>query len=115
MSITSQHHSLPLRPRSQDAPIHGMPSPAQRASRRRPVEPRPSGVPAIMGPPNHVPGVPVMGAPSPVLQLGVIGGPDVGPRLDPMGGPDTGRHVDVMGESDLTFVDCLFAQRRSLR
>jgi hypothetical protein len=91
MSITSQRHTLPGRSRSQDVGIRRMPSPAQRDSPSRPVKRRPSGVPTVMGPPNHAPGVPVMGAPSPDLHLDLMGGPDTRSRLDPMGGPDTVR------------------------
>ena len=115
MSITSQRHSLPLRAKSQDKGNGGTPSPAQRGSRSRPAKPRPCSVPAVMGPPNHAPGVPIMGAPSPGLRLDVMGGPDAGPRLDPMGGPDTGRRLHLLGKSDPIFIDSLFAQRRSLR
>jgi hypothetical protein len=115
MSIISQSHSLPLPSGSHDAGIPAMPSPAQRAGDRQPVKPRPSGVPTVMGPANHAPGVPVMGAPHAAPQLDVMGGPDRGPHLDVMGRPDTGQRVHVMGESDLTFVDSLFGQRRSLR
>jgi hypothetical protein len=109
MSITTEHQSLPLRSRSHDAGISGMPSPAHRDSRTMPVKPRPSRVPAVMGQPNHAPGVPIMGAPSRDVHLDVVGSPDVAPRVDLMGGPDTGQRLPVMGESDLTFVDSLFA------
>ena len=115
MSVTSQRHSLPLRSRSQNAGTQDMPAPAQRAIRRQPVKPRPAGVPAIMGPPNRAPGVPVMGAPGPALQLTVMGRPDVSPGLDPMGPSDTGQRLHLLGDSDPTFVDSLFVQRRSLR
>jgi hypothetical protein len=114
MSITRQRNSLPLSSPSH-AGIHAIPSPAQRSSRTRPVKPCRSGVPAVMGAPNHAPGVPTMGAPSRGLHLDAMGGPDVGPRLDPMGGPDTGRRTRLLGESDPTFIDSLFAQRRSVR
>jgi hypothetical protein len=115
MSITSQRHPLPPRSTSRDAGINGMLSPAQRSRRSRPVMPGSSGVPALMGRPNHAPGVPVMGAPSHGLHLDVMGGPDVGPDLDPMGGPDTGQPLLLLGESHPTFIGSLFAQRRSLR
>jgi hypothetical protein len=115
MNTTSQRHSLPPRSRSHDAAMHGIPSPTHRSNPSQPVEPPPSVVPAVMGPPNHAPGVPAMGAPSAGLHLDVMGGPDVGPRLDPMGGPDTGRRLHLLGDTDPTFIDSLFAQRRSLR
>jgi hypothetical protein len=124
MSIISQPHSQPVHSRSRDAPIGGACSAPRRRSRPR-IKPRHSGVPAIMGPPNHAPGLPVMGAPSPGLHLDVMsghagprvdpmGGPDAGPRVDPMGGPDAGPRVDLMGESDLTFVDSLFTRATSV-
>lgn len=114
MSISSHRHSLPLRERSQDARI-GSPYPGpRRRSRSQTVRPRPSGVPSVMGPPNHAPSVPVMGAASPGLHLEVMGGPDTSPHLDLMGGPDPGPRVDPMGESDATLVDSLFTQRKSL-
>jgi hypothetical protein len=114
MSITSQRHSLPPRSRTRDAGMHGMPSPAHRRH-SPPVKPWPSGVPAVMGPPNHAPGVPVMGASRPGLHTEVMGGHDVGPRLGPMGGPDIGRRLHLLGESDPAFTDSLFGQRKSLR
>jgi hypothetical protein len=114
MSITSKRHSLPLRSGSPDLPIADARSAPLRPSRSRPVTLLPSGTPAVMGPPNHAPGVPVMGAPSRALHLEVMGGPDGGPRLDPMGGPDAGQRVDPMGASDLTFVDSLFSKRRAV-
>jgi hypothetical protein len=114
MSTTSQRHSLPLRSGSPDLPIGGVHSAPRRRSRSRPIKRRPSGTPAVMGPPNHAPGVPVMGAPRPALHLEVMGGRDTGPRLDPMGRPDARPRVDPMGESDLTFVDSLFTQRKSV-
>jgi hypothetical protein len=115
MSITRHRNSLPVSSRSPDVGIRGIPSPAQRGSRSRPVKHRPSGVPALMGPPSHAPGVPVMGAPSPGLYLHAIGGPDVASRLDPMGGPDTGRCLRLLGESNSKFLDSLFAPQRNLR
>jgi hypothetical protein len=114
MSITSQRHSLPLHSGSPDLPIGGVHSGPRRRSRPRPIKPSPSDTPAVMGPPNHAPGLPVMGAPSPAFHLEVMGGPDTGPRLDPMGGPDAGPRADLMGESDLTFVDSLFTQRKGV-
>jgi len=115
MSITSQRHPLPPRSKAPDAGIHDMPSRVQRSSRSRPVTPWPSSVPAVMGPPNHAPGVPVMGAPRPGHHHDVMGGPDVGPDLDPMGGPDTGRPLHLLGDSHPRFTDLLFARPRSLR
>ncbi len=114
MSITTERHSLPLRSGSPNLPIGGVRSAPPRRSRSRPIKLRPSGSPAVMGSPNHAPGVPVMGAPSPALHLAVMGGPDTGPRLHPMGGPDSGPRVDPMGESNLTFLDSLFTQRRGV-
>jgi hypothetical protein len=114
MSITSQHHSLPLRSGSPDLPIGGVKSAPRRRAPSRPTKLRPSGTPAVMGPPNDAPGVSVMGARSPAHHLDVMGGPDTGPRLDPMGGPDAGPRVDLMGESDLAFVDSLFTQRKGV-
>ena len=113
MSITNQRHSLPPRSRSQDAGSRGV-HPAPRRSLSQPVKPRPSDVPAVMGPPNHAPGVPIMGAPSRALHLEVMGGPDTGLRPDPMGGPDAAPRMGLMGVSDLTFVDSLFTQRKSI-
>jgi hypothetical protein len=92
--------------------MYGIPSPAQRSRCPLPVNSRPSGVPAVMGPPNHAPGMPVMGASSPGLHLDVMGSPNARPDLDPMGGPDTGRRLHLLGESDPAFTDSLFAHRR---
>ncbi len=115
MSTTTEHHSLALHPRSRDQGSPGATSPARRDPRSRSVTSLPSGLPPVMGPPDHAPDVPAMGFPSAGPHHGVMGGPDTGPRLDPMGGPDTGPSMHLMGESDLTFVDFVFAQRRSLR
>jgi hypothetical protein len=108
MSITSQRHSPPLRSGSPDLPIGGVNSAPRRRGRPRPIKPRPSGTPAVVGPPNHAPGVPVMGAPSQAPHVELMGRPDTGPRLYPMGGPGDGPRVDLIGESDLAFVDSLF-------
>lgn len=115
MSITSQRRLASLRSGLPDARIAGRRSAPQHRGRSQPIKPRPSRLPAVMGPPNHAPGSPVMGAPSGGLHLHLMGRPHTGPRVDPMGGPDTALRVDLMGESDVRFVDSLFSQRRSLR
>ncbi|MBV9339110.1 MAG: hypothetical protein JO243_24740 [Solirubrobacterales bacterium] len=114
MSITGQRHLLPLRSSSRDERIGSAYSTPRRRRRSEPIRPRLSGAPSVMGPPNHAPGVPVMGAASAGPHLEIMGVPDSRPRQDPMGGPDASPRVDLLGESDLTFVDSLFTQRRSL-
>jgi hypothetical protein len=100
MSTTSEHYSLPGRPKA-------------RLRRTRDAESSPrargadgTGAIPIMGPANRAPGTPIMGDPVPALD--VMGGADAGPRLSVMGPSDRGSRLDLFGETDLRFVDSLF-------
>ena len=63
-----------------------------------------------MGPANRVPGVPVMGGPSVAGYANVMGGADAYQGGSVMGAGDRGVHAHLFGDSDLRFVDSLFAR-----
>jgi hypothetical protein len=79
---------------------------------RRPYAACGDEVTPVMGPANRAPGVSIMGAAIPRAHLGVMGGPDSGPRVSVMGIADREGRLDMFGESDLRFVDSLFAYQR---
>jgi hypothetical protein len=105
MSI-SEHYSLPANTKAQRPRKRGdHPSPRP-LPRQLVVALQNSGLTPIMGPANHVPGVPIMGTASSGPYL--MGRADAGPRISVMGSGDRGQRVDLFGDSDLRFVDSLF-------